>query len=58
MNVSLLTALVYLLTEALASGMKLSEILSKVNDAGEVPDDKWAALEASLSKNEKPWLLP
>jgi len=52
----LMAALVNLLAQALSKGIELPAILSKVKETGEVPDEAWDRLAASISENEKPWL--
>lgn len=49
-------AVVYLLSEVLAAGTELSEILSKIKEKGNVPQEDWDKLVTSINENEKPWL--
>ena len=55
MSPELVTAIAYLLAEALAAGVQINDIIQKSKDTGIVPDDVWDAIIADMDSAVADW---
>lgn len=49
------TAIAYLLTEAVSAGVSISAIISEAKATGKVPPERWDAILADLDANVAAW---
>ena len=55
MSPAMVTAIAYLLSEALVSGIKLSELLAKAKENPDMTDEQWASIQSEVKAAEALW---
>lgn len=55
MSPAMVTAIAYLLSEALVSGIKLRELLTAAKENPDLTDEQWASIRAEVKAAEALW---